>query len=78
MIQCEREIMTKKPDVVLVNKNDRRYAIIDLAVPGDIKVTENEKEKVERYQELKREIRRMQNIRSIKVISSASVAPQRN
>ena len=59
MIQCEREIMTKKPDVVLVNKNDRRYAIIDLAVPGDIKVTENEKEKVERYQELKREIRRM-------------------
>ena len=59
MIQCEREIMTKKPDVALVNKNDRRYAIIDLAVPGDIKVTENEKEKVERYQELKREIRRM-------------------
>ena len=59
MIQCEREIMTRKPDVVLVNKNDRRYAIIDLAVPGDIKVTENEKEKVERYQELKREIRRM-------------------
>ena len=78
MIQCEREIMTRKPDVVLVNKNDRRHAIIDLAVPGDIKVTENEKEKVERYQELKREIRRMQNIRSIKVISSASVAPQRN
>ena len=59
MIQCEREIMTRKPDVVLVNKNDRRYAIIDLAVPGDIKVTENEKEKVEKYQELKREIRRM-------------------
>ena len=59
MIQCERQIMTRKPDVVLVNKNDRRYAIIDLAVPGDIKVTENEKEKVERYQELKREIRRM-------------------
>ena len=68
MIQCDREIKAKKPDIVVVNKNERSCAIIDIAIPGDIRVSEKEKEKIERYQELKREIKRMWNIRSITVI----------
>ena len=68
MIQCDREIKARKPDIVVVNKNERSCAIIDIAIPGDIRVSEKEKEKIERYQELKREIKRMWNIRSIKVI----------
>ena len=39
-----------------------------IAIPGDIRVNEKEKQKIERYQELKRKIKRMWNIRSIKVI----------
>ena len=39
--------------------------IIDIAINGDIRVSEKQKEKIERYQELKREIERMCNIRSI-------------
>ena len=65
---CNREIKVRKPDIVVVNKNERSCAIIDIAIPGDIRVSEIEKEKIERYQELKREIKRMRNIRSIKVI----------
>ena len=65
MIQCDREIKAKKPDIVVVNKNERSCAIIDIAIPGDIRVSEKEKEKIERYQELKREIKRVWNIRSI-------------
>ena len=38
------------------------------AIPEDLRVSEKEKEKIERYQELKRKIKRMWNIRSIKVI----------
>ena len=68
MIQCDREIKARKPDIVAVNKNERSCAIIDIAIPGGIRVSENEKEKIERYQELKREIKRMRNIRSIEVI----------
>ena len=68
MIQCDREIKARKPDIVVVNKNERSCAIIDIAIPGDIRVSEKEKEKIERYQELKREIKRMWNIRSITVI----------
>ena len=68
MIQCDREIKARKPDIVVVNKNERSSAIIDIAISGDIRVSEKEKEKMERYQELKGEIKRMWNIRSIKVI----------
>ena len=68
MIQCDREIKAKKLDVVVVNKNERSCAIIDMAIPGDIRVGEQEKEKIERYQEIKREIKRMWNNRSINII----------
>ena len=60
VIQCDREIKAKKtPDIVVVNKNERSCAIIDIAIPGDIRVSEKEKEKIERCQELKRKIKIM-------------------
>ena len=68
MIQCDREIKARKPDIVVVNKNERSCAIIDIAIPGDIRVSEKEKENIQRYQELKRKIKRILNITSIKVI----------
>ena len=46
MIQCDREIKTRKPNIVVVNKNERSCAIIDVAIPGDIRVSEIEKEKL--------------------------------
>ena len=68
MIQCDREIKAGKPDIVVVNKNERSCAIIDIAIPGDIRFSEKEKEKIDRYRELKRKIKRMWNNRTIKVI----------
>ena len=53
MIQCDREIKARKPDIVVVNKNERSCAIIDIAIPGGIGVSEKKKEKIERYQELR-------------------------
>ena len=45
MIHCDREIKVRKPYIVVVNKNER-CAIIDIAMPGDIKVSEKEMEKI--------------------------------
>ena len=56
IIHCDREIKARKPDIVAVNKNERNCAIIDIAIPG---VSKKEKKKIERYQELKREVKRM-------------------
>ena len=57
MIQCDREIKTRKLDIVVVNKNERNCAIIDVTIPRDIRVSEKEKQNIERYQELKKEIK---------------------
>ena len=46
VIQCDREIKARKPDIVVVNKNERSCAIIDIVIPGDIRVSEKEKEKL--------------------------------
>ena len=43
MIQFDGEIMARKPDIVVVNKNERICAIIDIAIIGDIRVSEKEK-----------------------------------
>ena len=67
-MQYDIKIKVRKPDIVVVNKNERSCTIIDIAISGDIRVCEKEKEKMERYQELKRKIKRMRNIKSIKVI----------
>ena len=37
MIQCDREIKARKPDIVVVNQNERSCARIDIAIPPDIK-----------------------------------------
>ena len=63
-----QEIKARKPDFVAVNKNERTCNIIDTAIPGDIRVNKQEKEKIQRYQELQGDIKRMRNIRSVKVI----------
>ena len=68
MIQCDREITARKPDIVLVKKNKRSCTITDITITVYIRVKEKQKGKIERYQELKTEIKRMWNIRSIKVI----------
>ena len=49
MIQCGREIKATKPYIVVGNKNERNCAITDTAIPGDIRVSEKEKEKIERH-----------------------------
>ena len=66
MIQCDREIKARKPDIVVVNKNEESCAIIDIAIPGDIRVSQKEKKKIERYQELKRKIKRIWNIEALR------------
>ena len=68
MIQCNRESKARKADIVVVNTNERSCARTDIAIPGPVRVREKEKKKIERYQELKRKIKRMQKIRSIEVI----------
>ena len=43
MVQCDKEIKARKPDIVVVNKNERSCAIIYIATPGGIRKRERKK-----------------------------------
>ena len=45
--------------IIVVNKNERSCAIIDIAILADITVSKKEKKKRDTYQGIKREIKRM-------------------
>ena len=50
-------IQARRPDIVVKDKELNHTWIIDIAVPGDDRVEDKEKEKVEKYQDLARELR---------------------
>ena len=50
--------------MVIINKRDKSCQIIDVAFPEDGRVSENEDKKVEKYQDLAREIRTMWDLRT--------------
>ena len=58
-IHTDRIIEARRPDIVVVDKLNSETVIIDIAVPGDFRVKEKESEKIEKYQDLVLEIRRM-------------------
>ena len=57
-IQTDHVIEAWRPDLVVVDK-DRSCKIIDFAVPGDIRIEEKEKDKTEKYQDLRRELQKI-------------------
>ena len=59
-IQCDHIIEATRPDTVgiVVDKENNKAIIVDIASPWDHRVYEKEGENIEKYQDLKREIRR--------------------
>ena len=53
---------------MVVNKQERECAIVDIAIAGDKRIVEKENEKDIKYQELKREIARIWNMRTVQEI----------
>ena len=54
----------RRPDIILIDK-ERKGIIIDVAVPADVRVGEKEREEVEKYQNLKREIGRLWGLKMV-------------
>ena len=68
MIQCDNMIEARRPDIVLTGKKEHVAMIIDIAVPADEDVDRKEKEKVDKYQDLKREIKRLWKLKKVEVV----------
>ena len=66
MSSCHR--CYNRHDHLVVNKQKRECAFVDIAIAGDKRIVEKENEKDIKYQELKREIARIWNMRTVQEI----------
>ena len=55
-IQTDHVIEARRPGLILIKKEENNCTIVDFAIPYDTRIEQKEKEKVEKYQDLKREI----------------------
>ena len=56
-IQYNNVIVERKPDTAIVNKMEKAAIIIDVAMPGDNRITDKEKKKIGKYQNFKKRFR---------------------
>ena len=65
-IQTDHVIVGQRTDLAVVDK-EKSCKIIDFAVPGESRIEEKEKDKIEKYQELGRELQKILNVK-VKII----------
>ena len=61
-------IEARRPDIIVIDKKERKGIIIDIVVPADVRVGEKEREKVEKYQDFNREIGRLWKLKMVEVV----------
>ena len=67
-IQCDHVIDARRSDIVLVERENNKAIIVDIASPRDHRVYEKKGEKIEKYQDLKREIGRLWGFGHLEVV----------
>ena len=67
-MQTDHVIEARRPDIVLVKKKEATAVIVDIAVPGDTRIKTREEDKILKYQDLKREIKKLWHLKSVKVV----------
>ena len=67
-IETNHTIEARRPDIIVEDRKNSKCKIIDFAVPYDSRVDNKEAEKMEKYQDFAREIRRLWNTQ-VKIVS---------
>ena len=68
IVQCDRKIEARRPDIVFTDKKEREVVIVNVAIQGDDRVKDKELEKLEKYQLLKNEIAKVWRMRKVIVV----------
>ena len=66
-IQTDHVTEAQRPVLVVVDKKERSCRINDFAIPGDSRIDDKEKHKIEKYQNLGRELQKICNVK-VKII----------
>ena len=57
-VHTDREVTANRPDIIIKNKKEKTYTLIDVAIPADRNVVQKEAEKKLKYKSLCIEIQR--------------------
>ena len=57
--QTDHFIKIRRPDLVVIDKKRRTWKIIDFAVPGYSSIEKKGKEKIEKFQDLRKELQKI-------------------
>jgi glycine cleavage system protein P-like pyridoxal-binding family len=61
-MQTDREVLVNRPDIIIKNKKDKTWLLIDVAILSDKNIIQKEAEKKLKYKNVSKEIQIMWNI----------------
>ena len=64
-VQTDHEIEARKPDIIVIDRTSRECHFIEITCPLDWSILERENFKVDKYQDLKREVAKLWNARPV-------------
>ena len=67
-IQCDNIMESRRPDLILVDKKAKSCIIIDVAITRDYRICDKEIENIEKYHNLKRELKRLWSLKKVEVV----------
>ena len=62
-VHTDREVTANRPDIIIKNKKEKTWTLIDVAIPADRNAVQKEAEKKLKYKSLCIEIQRMWNLK---------------
>ena len=63
-VRTDHEIEAMRPDLLIIDKSEKNCQIIEVAIPEDGRVRAKEDEKVVKYQDFAREVRKIWGVRT--------------
>uniref|UniRef100_A0A087YQ23 Uncharacterized protein n=1 Tax=Poecilia formosa TaxID=48698 RepID=A0A087YQ23_POEFO len=63
-IQTDKMVMANQPDIVVVDKQQRKAVVVDVAIPSDYNIRKKEHEKLEKYQGLREELEKAWKVKT--------------
>ena len=60
-------VLANQPDIVVVNKQEKKAIVVDVAIPRNSNTRNREHEKLEKYHVLKEELQRMWRVKALVV-----------
>ena len=71
-VHCDNAVEARRSDIIVIDKKEQKKITINIVVPADVSVGEQERDKVEMYQDLKRE-RERERERDQKIVETQNI-----